>query len=93
MITNDKQFQELHKALIALKDEVVTAIQNKQQSFEEPLTEKKVLEMLDISPKTLRTYRNEGIIGYSRIGNKFFYRMSDINKMFNQAHIEAYNQD
>ena len=91
MNTNEEQFKELHKALVALKDEVITSIQTQQQTFELPLTEAKVLEMLEVSPKTLRKYRNEGILAYSQIGNKYFYKMSDIERMLNQAYVKAYN--
>ena len=89
----DKQFQELHEALIALKKEMVSSIHQKLQEYEEPLTETKVLEMLNVSPKTLRAYRNDVILAYSRIGNKYFYNLSDIKKMLNYAYVKADNLD
>ena len=89
MSITDKQFQELHEAFIALKEEVITSIKTKQQTFELPMTEAKVLEMLEVSPKTLRKYRKEGYLAYSQIGNKYFYKMSDIEKMLNYAYEKA----
>lgn len=91
MDKNDKQFQELHEALIALKKEMVSSIHQKLQEYEEPLTETKVLEMLEVSPKTLRKYRNEGLLAYSQIGNKFFYKMTDIQKMLNYGYVKTDN--
>lgn len=91
MANNEEQFKELHKALVAFKEEIVSSIQNKQKVYEEPLTEAKVLEMLKVSPKTLRKYRNEGILAYGQIGNKYFYKMSDIEQMLNQAYVKARN--
>lgn len=55
------------------------------------LTEKQVLDMLGIGAKTLRSYRTNGLLAYSKIGNKFFYRQSDIDKMLNNARIESDN--
>lgn len=55
------------------------------------LTEKKVLDMLGIGAKTLRSYRTNGLLAYSKIGNRFFYRQSDIDRMLNHARIESDN--
>lgn len=55
------------------------------------LTEKKVLDMLGIGAKTLRSYRTNGLLAYSKIGNRFFYRQSDIDRMLNNARIESDN--
>jgi len=40
-----------------------------------------VMQMLNISPRTLQTLRSNGTMPFSRIGNKLFYRKSDILKI------------
>jgi len=40
-----------------------------------------VMKMLNISPRTLQTLRSNGTLPFSRIGNKLFYRKSDILKI------------
>lgn len=45
------------------------------------LLKAEVLSMLYISDRTLQRWRSEGIIVYSRIGNKIWYRLSDIEKL------------
>jgi len=37
-----------------------------------------VCDLLKVTPRTLLTYREKGIIPYSQIGGKYFYRLSDI---------------
>jgi hypothetical protein len=45
------------------------------------LVKEEVLDMLCISDRTLQHWRSDGIIPYSRIGNKIWYRLSDIEKL------------
>ena len=40
-----------------------------------------VMQTLHISPRTLQTLRSNGILPFSRIGNKIYYRKSDILKI------------
>ena len=43
-----------------------------------------VMKLLDVSRRTLQTWRDEGIIEFSSINNKFYYRVSAINKMLDK---------
>ena len=59
--------------------------------FDKPFyTNKDVMKMLDCTEKTLRKYRNDGFIGYSRIGDKFYYTVEDIVLFLNRTHIDPY---
>ncbi len=40
-----------------------------------------VMHTLHISPRTLQTLRSNGILPFSRIGNKLYYRKQDILKI------------
>ena len=40
-----------------------------------------VMQALHISPRTLQTLRSNGILPFSRIGNKIYYRRQDILKI------------
>ncbi|MDD2437492.1 MAG: helix-turn-helix domain-containing protein [Massilibacteroides sp.] len=40
-----------------------------------------VMQVLHISPRTLQTLRSNGILPFSRIGNKLYYRRFDIQKL------------
>ena len=45
------------------------------------LLKEEVISMLYMSDRTLQRWRSEGIIPYSKIGNKIWYRLSDIIKL------------
>ena len=44
-----------------------------------------VCRILNISKRTLQTYRDNGTITYSRIGNVIFYRPEDVAKLLKKA--------
>lgn len=49
--------------------------------------------MMGVSPSTLKSWRTKGLIGYSRVGSKFFYSRRDIEEFLRSSHFEAYAAD
>jgi len=47
-----------------------------------------VCSLLQISPRTLQSYRDNGILPYSQIGRKCYYRVSDIENLISQSQIK-----
>ena len=45
------------------------------------------LQLMNISKRTAQVWRDTGFIGYSQMGNKIYYRLSDIQELL----IENYN--
>lgn len=39
--------------------------------------------LFKISPGTATNWREQGIIGFSQINNKIYYKMTDVNKLLN----------
>lgn len=50
-------------------------------SSEQWIDNQDVLQMLHISSRTLQTLRSNGTLPFSRIGNKLYYRNSDIQRI------------
>ena len=48
-------------------------------------------EKLGVSERTLQTWRDEGIIGFSKIKNTIFYRLDDVLKMLNRYYVPAHD--
>lgn len=44
-------------------------------------------QSLGISPRTLQNYRQRGILGYSVIGRKIYYRSEDVEKLISEKNI------
>lgn len=48
---------------------------------EQILSTDEVAKYLQVSIRTLQKWRDSGILNYSAIGRKFYYQLSDIQKM------------
>lgn len=76
---------------IAIKSKTIENVDPIISMFDKPFyTNKEVVEMLDCTEKTLRKYRNDGFLGYSRVGDKFYYTAGDILLFLQNTHIDPY---
>jgi len=48
-----------------------------------------VSSLLQISSRTLQSYRDNGILPYSQIGRKCYYRVSDVEQLINNSKKES----
>lgn len=46
-----------------------------------------VCELFQISPRTLQSYRDKGVLPYSQIGRKCYYKTTDIEQLVCQSKI------
>ena len=65
--------------------------------LEEWIDGQDVMHLLHISPRTLQTLRTNGILPFSRIGNKLYYKRSDILRILQDNYtmykIRGYGND
>jgi hypothetical protein len=71
------------KALEKKLDEFVRTFGNRKlmESGDVVLDNADFIQLFKISPKTAQSWREEGLITYSQIKNKFYYRLQDIREM------------
>jgi prophage antirepressor-like protein len=58
------------------------------QNKEKWLTGNDVCELLQISARSLQSYRDKGTLPYSQIGHKCYYKASDVEQLINQSQIK-----
>ncbi len=46
--------------------------------------------LLQVSKRTLQKYRDEGMLSFSQIGNKIFFRHTDIENFLSKYRVESY---
>jgi Helix-turn-helix domain len=51
-----------------------------------------VMALLKISKRTAQTYRDSGLISFSQVGNKIYYRLSDIETLLNKHYFKAFKR-
>ena len=50
------------------------------------LDNQEVCDILGISKRTLQTYREKGLLPFSRIRHKIFYKPEDVGKLLQSSH-------
>ncbi len=51
-----------------------------------------VMAILKISKRTAQNYRDSGLISFSQVGNKIYYRLSDIETLLNKHYFKAFKK-
>ncbi len=55
------------------------------------LTSEEVCQMLKISKKTLQNYRDKGIIPFSKIANRTYYKRADIENCLEESYSSVFS--
>ncbi len=81
-----KAFQELVNKL----DNIHAKLNAKdKQPKEQWLDNQELMQLLKISKRTAQHYRDSGLISFSQVGNKIYYRLADVEELlkshFNKA--------
>ena len=71
------QVMELLNSKIARLEELMSS---ENQHKKEWLTEKEARDFLGIGRTTLQNYRKDGVLSFSQVGAKIYYRRDDLEK-------------
>ncbi len=74
----DRIFQEIDSLRKELQDDKTK--KNKKLS-ETWLDNQDVMEILKTSPRTLQNFRDNGVLPFSKIGGKIYYKASDVEQL------------
>ena len=82
---------EAFKQIIKRIDDTNAALIQKQKNPADVfLDNQEFIQLMNISKRTGQTWRAEGIIPFSQIGSKIYYKMSDVkNLLDNHYHSEG----
>ena len=76
ILTKD-QFDQLIAKIDDINERLTNTHPRKTETY---LNNKQFMEMLDVSLRTAQTWRDEGKITFSQVGNKIYYKLSDVEK-------------
>ena len=85
---------EVFMNLVNMLKELDNKFNKLKYDVENPLTEKwldnqEVIQLLKISKRTLQMYRDENLIGFSQIGNKMYYKTTDVEQFLKDNYNKA----
>ena len=80
IILSKDQYAELVARLDEITQRLNTKNEPKKDTF---LDNQEFLILMKISKRTAQTWRDEGRISFSQVGNKIYYKLSDVEKLLN----------
>lgn len=87
VILPKEQFEELLQRM----DKIQTALVEKQKEPKDVfLDNQEFLQVMNISKRTAQSWRDEGIVSFSQVGSKIYYRMSDVQKLLDNNYRKAF---
>lgn len=52
-----------------------------------------VASLLDVTPRTLQNYRDNGLLPFSKVGSKIYYRRSDVERHLQDHYFNSFNEE
>jgi hypothetical protein len=80
-----KTFEKLKMCIADLHQQIDTLYVEPNNGW---LDNQTVCQILNISKRSLQTFRDKGLIPYSQIGHKCFYKQEDIKEFLERNRIE-----
>ena len=89
VILSKNQYEELLNKI----DEVKSSLEEKQKNPKDIFVDnQEFLQLMNISKRTAQTWRDEGVVSFSQIGSKIYYRMSDVEKLLEKNYRKAFKK-
>lgn len=89
IIFTKDQFTELMSRLETIQNQLNKKSDSKKETF---LDNQEFLLLLKISKRTAQTWRDEGRISFSQVGNKIYYKLSDVEKLMQEHYNKAFKK-
>lgn len=94
VIISKSKYEEMVGKLNRLSDRVNEILHKREgKRLSRWMDNQEVCQQLRISPRTLQTLRDNGMVAYYQLGGKILYKESDIEKMVMSGYRNAYRLD
>lgn len=78
--------------LLAKLENISTQLNSKSDAKKETfLDNQEFLLLMKISKRTAQSWRDEGRISFSQVGNKIYYKLSDVEKLLQEHYNKAFS--
>ena len=82
-----------YDGLLNKLEELKSSLEDKQKNPQDVFVDnQEFLQLMNISKRTAQTWRDEGIVSFSQIGSKIYYRMSDVEKLLEKNYRKAFKK-
>lgn len=89
VILSKDQFSSLSNSIDEIKRVIIKDSKKPNETY---LDNQEFLLLMKISKRTAQTWRDEGKISFSQVGNKIYYKLSDVEELLNKHYIKAFKK-
>lgn len=82
-------FQELVGKLEAINNRLNA---KEKEPKEKWLDNQELMQLLKVSKRTAQHYRDSGLISFSQVGNKIYYKLSDVEELLKSHYNKAFKK-
>jgi len=91
----ENPFESLERRLISIEQKLDSKFEIKHSN--NPLSETwldivETCALLKISKRTLQSYRDNGILSFSQISGKIYFKASDIDELLKKHYVKAFRR-
>ena len=88
-ILSKAQFSELTTRLDTLQNLISTQPETSKKAI---MDNEEFLNFMGISKRTAQSWRDEGKISFSQVGNKIYYKMADVDKLLAENYNKSFRK-
>lgn len=89
IIFSKEQFDAMMSRIDEIHQKIHQKTLPKQEVF---LDNDEFIKMMKISRRTAQTWRDEGRVSFSQVGNKIYYKLSDIEKTMDEYYNKSFSK-
>lgn len=84
---------QAYKELLSKLDAINHRLTEKEKEPKEKwLDNQELMQLLKISKRTAQHYRDHGLISFSQVGAKIYYRLSDVEELLKKHYVKAFKK-
>lgn len=83
----------VYQELVGKLDAINQRLNAKEKEPKEKwLDNQELMQLMKISKRTAQHYRDSGLISFSQVGNKIYYRLSDVEDLLKNHYNKAFKK-
>ena len=90
VILTKEQFNTMLASIEEIKSKLDKQNKNPEETF---LDNQEFLLLMKISKRTAQTWRDEGKISFSQVGNKIYYKLADVEELLEKHYVKSYKSN
>jgi hypothetical protein len=87
VIMSKENYEELLNNVVEIKKTLSQKQKNPDEIF---VDNQEFIRLMNISKRTAQNWRDNGMVSFSQIGSKIYYKMSDVSALIEKHYIKSF---